>query len=194
MTLKITCNEHYPWTMDADYLAHITAQDNIKLVIMGKDPFPEGATGIPFCKSSWEEQLNPTSSGFVVFRSLGLTEPKGKLERFTTPSGCFFDLAMKGIVFLNLSYCFIGGPIRKQRHRKELIEGFKINEKFLKRAGNIVICGEANKNRWNGFDGEVNEVVHPDIRNGISQYRSIGESWLETWSFNSLNKLYTLNL
>lgn len=179
--------------MNDKYLTHICNQPEIKLVIMGKDPFPKGATGIPFCKPSWEEQLNPTSSGFIVINSLGIS--RNHLEAdFVTPTNCFFELASKGIVFLNLSYSFIDGSIRKEKHQVELRKGFETNEKFLLRANKILLCGEANKNRWNGFDAEVDEVVHPDIRNGISRYERIRKDWLATWSFNSLNTRYNLNL
>jgi len=180
--------------MDEEYLNHIKTLDQINLVIMGKDPFPVGANGIPFCKETWKEQLNPTSSGFIVFYSLGLTQRKLEIE-FETPTRCFLYLATKGIVFLNLSYELIGGKIIRDRHQKELREGFEINEQFLKKAANIVLCGEANKNSWNGFKhANINEVVHPAIRNGISPHKRIREAWSDTWSCNSLNNRYNLYL
>jgi len=181
--------------MDEAYLTEIEAQAKIKLVIMGKDPFPKGANGIPFCKNTWKEQLNPTSSGFIVLNSLGITRRNLETE-FKTPTDCFLYLTTKGIVFLNLSYCFIGVgvSIRKHRHREELREGFKINEKFLKKADNIVLCGEANKNRWNDFkNSKINEVVHP-ARNRNSPDPKIRERWQKSWSFNSLNDRYNINL
>jgi len=44
-----------------------------ELVIVGKDPYPSAAMGIPFCKPSWTMMANQTISGFHVLNSLALT-------------------------------------------------------------------------------------------------------------------------
>ncbi len=113
----------------------------ISLVIMGKDPFPSGATGIPFCKEDWDEQTKLTCSGRTVLDSLGIDLECAK-ENFNSPSLLFEALRKEGILFLNASYRFIGGRIRKRdpQHQSYLEEALNINIPILSAAQNIILC------------------------------------------------------
>lgn len=180
--------------MNPSYLNHIRDQNQIRLIIMGKDPYPTNANGVPFCKPTWTEQLDSSYSGYHIFRSLGI-ESKSLETSFDNPIDYFIFLSFRGIIFLNLSYSYIGGPIRRARHNAQLREGFNINRPFLETASNIILCGEAKKNRWNGHNYSNSiEVVHPDIRNRNSRYQSIRENWLSNWSGNSIANRFDITI
>ena len=73
----------HPIQNPTDYLAPVKGQ-SLRLAIVGKDPFPSGATHIPFCKASWHEQRQANSSAQYVLASLGYD--MAHLEkRYATP-------------------------------------------------------------------------------------------------------------
>lgn len=182
--------------MNEEYLRAISELDEIKLVIMGKDPFPTNPNGIPFCKPTWDEQLAANSSGFVVLNSLGVDRVDQK--KFTEPRELFLELANHGIVFLNVVYEYLGGNklrMRNPQHLNWRELAFEINEPLLDQAENIVLCGEAEKNRWNGVVyPNAAEVVHPEIRNRISPVESTRQDWERNWSANSISDRFNLDL
>lgn len=163
----------------------------ISVAIVGKDPFPTDAIGVPFCKSTWSEQWKNNSSGFHVLNSIGISEITR--NGFLSPIDCFNFLALNGVVFLNISYRFIGEPIRRGRHINQMQQAFQINRPIMQMAGLVLLCGEAEKNRWNDFaHPNYREIVHPDNRNRISRYQSTRDQWSENWDANALNRRLNL--
>jgi uracil DNA glycosylase len=180
--------------MNEEYLRIISELEEIKLVIMGKDPYPTNPNGIPFCKPTWNEQLAENSSGNIIFNSLGIVHINQEL--YLEPKDFFIELATQGVVFLNLIYEYLeGNKVRKNRHRILLADAFRINQPYLDITEHIVFCGEANKNRWNDvlYDNAI-EAVHPDMRNRNSPVHRISENWLQFWSSNSLIVRFSLSL
>jgi len=168
------------------YYNYIKKLEKIKIVIMGKDPFPKDATQIPFCKPDWEKQNKKNSSGYIVLKALGI-KPDDEQLNYNTPQDLFFDLANKGVVFLNLIYERVGRQIRKHQDGEKLYEGFKINKPILEKAYKIILCGEAKKNKWNNYKNKnIVEVPHPDIRNKHNQH--IKEDWINIWEKGELFK------
>lgn len=174
------------------YYDLITSLDKIILVIIGKDPFPTNATGIPFCKSEWKDQISKNSSGRVVLESLGITlentEHIGK-----NPADLFMNLARNGIVFLNISYDTITGKMQKIRDAKKRSNAIRTNKPIINKAEIIILCGEAKK--WNiTKHSNIIELIHPDPRNKINRYKKVRQEWNETWGENQIKERYKLNI
>lgn len=180
--------------MDQEYLNRLNQQNHFNLVIMGKDPFPTNPTGIPFCKSTWREQLSQNSSGYHVLNSIGINFD-GIEIRFDRPRDLFMVLAENGIAFLNLSYQLIGGKIRKHKHRTPIQTAFRLNLPILNNSTTIILCGEASKNRWNHYIHEnILYFVHPDPRNSVSANQLVRDNWWRTWEVNALRNLVNINV
>ena len=161
--------------------------DQIPLVIVGKDPYPNASTTIPFCKPDWVQQLRDNTSGRHVLNSLGV--PLDTIaEQYATPAALFEALRKAGVVFLNASYCPISGSFRKERHREFIDAAYKINQQFLTKATLTLFCGQAKKTRWILPESDLaprKNVVHPDVRNRAN--RKTKERWHEIWSRNKLS-------
>ena len=54
------------FALEESYLDICAKMNKIDLVIMGKDPFPNDAMGIPFCKKNWELLSNKVQAGFNI--------------------------------------------------------------------------------------------------------------------------------
>ncbi len=162
------------------YLGSVPYVD-IRLAIMGKDPYPTDATGIPFCKPTWDQQLYGNCSGRYVLLSLGFEEETIR-AKYNAPINLFEDLLGHGIVFLNASYEYIGNTISKKRHLPYLQESYKHNKPVLDSASVILCCGEAKKIRWvvPATDERFLTVIHPDVRNKRS------DRWKEWWDKDAL--------
>lgn len=178
--------------MNESYRSLINSKTKYRIAIVGKDPFPTNATGIPFCKPTWPEQLQENSSGFHVLNSIGVIELIDEVK-FPRPFDFFSFLISKGIVFLNISYEYIGGPIKRSDHRTQLDQAYLINQPIMNSSDIVVLCGEAKKNRWNGFrHPSIIEVVHPDNRNRISRFERIRNEWRENWLASALKEKFEL--
>lgn len=183
-------NNHHP--LPPDYLQVLENSLTIRLAIMGKDPYPTAPVGIPFCKADWESQFDGKCSGGYVLNSLGLN-PETLVNEFDQPVDFFMFLAQREIVFLNLAYHYIGGPIRKMRHHDVLLYAKDINTPILNRSQHIILCGEAKKNEWYDRVREnAQKVCHPDNRNRINPNRY--EEWVRWWSPNALKDKYSLSI
>ncbi|MDA0149534.1 hypothetical protein [Vibrio sp. LaRot3] len=89
--------------LNEDYLKEALSVSTVRLVILGRDPYPNGAENIPFVKASWDD-LKKGSAGYSIFSSLFGCIPKSD---YATPSDCAFALLKFGIVLLNASYHYL---------------------------------------------------------------------------------------
>jgi len=178
-----------------EYINALNSRNGYCLAIMGKDPYPTGAMGIPFCKSNWDEFCSKNVSGLDVLKSLGVNIKVVRCQ-FKSPSEYFIYLAKeKGIIFLNLSYYFLDSACRKSTHSSELQEAESINKNYLYNSQNIILCGEANKIRWyKSSYKNLHSVVHPDNRCKISPYENIRNEWYEWWSEDSLKNKFKIEI
>lgn len=159
---------------------------------MGRDPYPSSPNGIPFCKKTWKELKYKSSSGYHVLNSIGINL-EGIEQQFDTPNDLFFYLAKNGIVFLNLSYDFIGTntKIKKKVHSEYLNKAYLINKPIMDKSEILILCGEAKKNKWNNYTHHnCSECIHPDVQN--RKYNK--QLWDKRWNQDSLKKEYNLKL
>ena len=173
------------------YFEGIPSTD-LKLAIVGKDPFPSCAIGIPFCKPTWEQQFAINCSGRYVLLSLGI-DPATAQTAYAAPAHLFDYLRTLGIVFLNASYIHLDSKLRK-RHLCYMQHAYQINRLFLNNAQTVLYCGEASKIRWITpitRDGSYS-VVHPDVRNKVHPHRSV--CWLSWWGDGVLRDKLSLNI
>lgn len=154
--------------------------NGVQLAIVGKDPFPTKPNGIPFCKSSWDEQFADNCSGGHVLLSLGIRQ--SVRDCFDNPTECFINLRDHGVVFLNASYRFVGAPLTKKRNMIDLTEAYQRNKEVLTNAEVVLYCGEASKVRWvASIDRQGSYcIVHPDVRNRANPLTKC--RWQEWWS------------
>lgn len=167
--------------------------ESVRLVIMGKDPYPTRATGIPFCKADWTQQSEVNNSGNYVLRSLGIDIGVAE-NQFPRPQDLFESLRDEGIIFLNASYVFIGAPLRRKHHLAHMQRAFFLNQRFIESADNTILCGEAKKCHWvtSLNMSRAVEVVHPDLRNRNNP--KTRERWSQWWSPCAIAKRFNLTL
>ncbi len=178
---------HHP--LPESYLTIVSTIINVKLVIVGKDPFPTAPTGIPFCKGSWEEQLKDNNSGYHILESLGINLEYAKTN-YITPSGLFHKLASKGLVFLNCSYHFLDAKGLPTKDHSYVDKALTVNEPIIRKADNVLLCGESKilEKKIIGINC-FHSAVHPDIHN-----RSIRPiKWNYWWKRNAIKQFFDLN-
>ncbi|MET2947768.1 hypothetical protein ABXV18_06670 [Vibrio owensii] len=180
-----------------EYYDRASECSSFTLCIMGKDPYPQDAIGVPFCKPDWESMIADNCSGYHVLKSLGIFRDEQSLERlrnlYSQPIEIFLKLLDLGIVFINLSNVFVGEVIRKGRHREHLVDTLDLNKPILDKSDHVILCGEAWKHTWYGdWDDSFYFVVHPDIRNRNKPQTSTW--WTCWWGSNALVELLGLDL
>lgn len=176
---------HYP--LPENYLKIANAITRVKLVVVGKDPFPKAPTGIPFCKTSWAEQLKDNNSGYHVLKSVGVNLEYEKTN-CNVPSDLFCNLARKGVVFLNCSYHFLDTRRLSQKDYIYVEKALPVNEPIIRKADNVLLCGEAKilEKKIIGVSC-FHKVVHPDIQN--RKFRK--DKWNFWWSENAIKNFFT---
>lgn len=176
--------------MPKSYAEIVGTITNIKLVIVGKDPFPTAPIGIPFCKTSWEEQLKDNNSGLYVLRSIGVNLEYEKTNCIA-PSNLFHKLARQGVVFLNCSYHFLDTDGLPKKDHIYVDMALTVNEPIIRKADNVLLCGEAKilEDKIKGVNC-FHRSVHPDIRNRNSRQ----PEWLEWWADKAIKQFFNLSL
>lgn len=112
----------------------------VRLVLLGRDPYRTGATGVPAFKDDWIA-LNKRFAGYNILCSL---LGKETLSDACAPRLLAFQLAEKGIVFLNCSYHYLSKErICRDKHGRYAELAYKENRVFLARAGRVILCGQA---------------------------------------------------
>lgn len=163
------------------YFDNLIMTDKIRILIIGRDPYPNGSMGIPFCKDEIGDLRKHNCSGKYLLKGLGVD-----IDNETrNPNDIFFDLLKtKSVGFVNASYFFIGtgkpkryqvkfsNLINQQIFRKsEFIIMTNSAEKLLRTRDKKIIDGYKPiddieikmpiKNNWG-------TVCHPDFRNANS--------------------------
>jgi len=172
--------EQYP--LDADYRTLAASSKQIRLVLLGKDPYPTGPTGIPFVKDNWAT-LNKNSAGYNVFCSLC---GKETLSQSPSPRALALELAARGIVFLNCSYHYLRKEVlNKYKHFRYVKLAYEGNRIFLERADRVILCGQAYPMlAWVKHDLNMDKyksAPHPSrqARNRINDQSQWDEYWQE---------------
>lgn len=151
----------------------------IKLVVVGKDPYPEGALGLPFAKKDMSSQ-DKCDSGFVILWALGIAFfPQNKDD----VNKLYKELLQEGIVFLNVSYKYLGKrvPLEKSIHLPYLHCANSFNKIILDHAQSVLLCNSAK----NGFlwPNNLNKKTKPAnimIENHPSGNNA--KQWKQTWA------------
>ena len=170
------------------YLKEALSVSTVRLVILGRDPYPNGAEHIPFVKVSWDD-LKQGSAGYNLFSSLFGCIPKND---YATPSDCAFALLQFGIVLLNASYHYLEKEtISQKRHLGCIDKAFGINLSILERSKLILACGDAHQmlDMVATFDHVVVKVPHPTTQSRNSP-NTDKELWDSYWCPHMLNKQF----
>ncbi len=167
---------------DKNYLNTIR-KSTVKNGIIGRDPYPKGAIGIPFCKKLWPD-IDDRSAGLFILNTFY------KIDKNIDPVFLFHEMAHNGTIVINASYYILGEPYKASVHKKCVDEAWDtINKDLilsLNSEGNIYLCGDAGKMLKHIFDDKeikqsikatVKYVSHPCL-----QSRNRNKSrWDETW-------------
>lgn len=190
------------------YLDGVANLRSVQLVIVGKDPYPNDATDIPFLKTRMDALFKPNCSGGIVLEAIGCNADflceKYKDDKEGTLK-LFLSLRDKGIVFLNAIYrtdpTEIGSRIGKARDLAALKEAYeKYNEPVLQKAQHVIYCGEAKKvQQWvegapQVDDKNIHAVPHPDKRNSYSKHDEVQKKYKKWWSPGKLRRKLGLEL
>lgn len=165
------------------------------MVVVGKNPYPQGATGIPFIKPCWEEMRDTNCSGRYVLESLtGLTIEEIEKLSPSPREFAFQLLEQAGVVLLNAAYS--KGPWRA-KYRRESWENS--NHKVIAHAANkgaqVLLCGQARvieswvkkENLWPSC------APHPSLQSRASLTRTKSEDiWDSCWTRGSLKEAFDL--
>jgi len=161
--------------------------DKLQLVVVGQDPYPNGANGIAFCKNTFDELLDQYCCGKDVLFSLGIDVKNASIE-FKSPVDFFeYLLVEKGIGFINVNHKLFS-------ENKDSSEEFiPFNEAFLSKAENIAILGETlSKDVFFKYYPQYKEAksfVHPSGK----ARNSFPLKWETVWGTNFLQKTYFPN-
>lgn len=177
-----------------DYVESIELK-RVRLVIMGKDPYPESATGIAFCKPDWPALMADNCSGRYVLQALGINLTVESASGQLPPHDLFKRLAQAGVVFLNASYSEdVGKRFTKARKLDALREAYDLNKPIITAAKTVIRCGEAFRMDW-ALDSKEEkrqfcDVVHPDKRNSYNSHTKV--RWAQLWGTpSSLSKTWS---
>jgi uracil DNA glycosylase len=170
----------------SSYFKKIAGIDNFKLVIVGQDPYPQYATGIPFSKPSWND-LKKNHSGHYVFASLAGPDYS---EKFETPDEFVMFLADKKIALLNASYDYMQGQSpSKKRHLAFVEKAMSRNMDVINKAGKVLLCG-GKTTKMCGWVGVVpdNEKIFA-VPHPAPYGRQNEEVWKNYWDDYALSKV-----
>lgn len=155
---------------------------SVRIVIVGRDPYPQGAMGIPFCKKTWKE-LDNRSAGRIILKTYH--EININLE----PVDSFYAMAQNGIIVVNASYFILGERYTLNKHYIYVKESWDlINKKIflnLNKSVQILLCGDAKKMLNKeflieaGVVAKIKEVSHPCLQSRNKN----SKKWDETWTF-----------
>ena len=165
-------------------------KNNLKLVILGKDPYPSERNGIAFCKDSFSK-MNKSCSGRYVIESIMEEDFDDIKDMYNekTPIDLFTDLLDKGVLFLNLSNKLLTDS---DEINKNLTETLAENKQYLPKAGNFTFikCGKFREKFFREnyliYSEKHEIVIHPDVRNKYQRT----ERWDSYWKKGVLKKLY----
>ena len=186
----------YPYYgLDEEYKKICTDLKEIKLVIVGKDPFPTDAMGIPFCKEKWD-MFQKNQSGIKVVESIDKDYEK---KKNMAPKAYFMYLAENGMVLLNASYYFLEGEkVSRKRHFEFVRKSLKINFPFLCKADHVFLCGDAYKMiNWvvDGLSDKKHKVMHPSPQAyNSARGKDKKQEWKKYWSPGVIQKMLKLKL
>lgn len=165
----------------------------IKLAIVGKDPYPDGAIGLPFAKKDMTSQ-DKCESGYVILWALGLFFfPQNEDD----VNNLYNRLLQEGIVFLNVSYKYLGKreSLKKSVHLPYLQCANSINKIILDHAQSVLLCNSAkNGFLWTNNLNEKNLSINFKIKNHPSGNNA--KQWCQIWAENRgcLTKLFANKL
>ena len=159
--------------LEKEYLEALNTKANFTYCIVGIDPYPNGATGIPFMKESWDNFINARYSAKQLFFGLGFELDK-ESKKYKSPKEFYLDLVKKGYAFLNLSYSLL-----PKNNKVGLIEaGFRINKPILDKSNNIVFVTKTgyklSQKFYSGYKN-ITVVPHPKARQNRQWGNQIGD-------------------
>ena len=159
----------------------------IKVLIIGQDPYPANSNGVAFCKDSYYELYQEGCSGGTVLKSLGLTKEKSRLISRKNPKNLFYELLTScGICFINV-FNTVYDQIPVEQIDKAAHDARENNLHLAEKANVIIILGKG-KTRLT-FEEYYPEVkytyclIHPSLKNKDEQ------EWKDTWDTNFLENL-----
>jgi len=168
-----------------EYQEKLQSIDQLKLVIVGQDPYPVGANGIAFCKNTFGELEDFRCCGKDVFHSLGIDLEHAKTE-LSTPIELFMDLLDQGIAFINVNHELFSANSNVEKYKD-------YNNQFLSKADKIVVLGlstakTAFLQHYSNYSN-VSYLIHPSGRNK----NSTPEQWNAIWANTYLKNNYLTN-
>ena len=171
------------------YYSAARALEKIELLIIGQDPYPEGAIGVAFCKSSLYGLYQEGCSGGLVMSSLGYSRQKS-FENYKNPEAMFYDLLVsKGVCFININNQEFK-KLSLDQILKTTKEARDFNIDLVKKAKKIVLLGKGQTSAYfsklyEGFKPDV-ILVHPSL----NARQDSEKEWDETWKGNTLQRIY----
>lgn len=158
-----------------DYISVVNSLQNIKLLVVGQDPYKIRATGIAFCKPTWLEYLDDQYSALTLFCSLGINLKKAfyDVSHFPTPKEFFIWLAEKHKVV------FVNALIKKANKRKNDISDPN-TPIWLNKADYSILCGKVAQSILTKKEDLSHIYVdHPSGLNRTNPHTS--SSWFQFW-------------
>ena len=175
---------------DEEYLEAIIRNveaNRIKLVLIGLDPFPTGAIGIPFCKASWSKLKK--ESGYRVFSSLTGSTDLEKDFANCTPKGKALELVNEGIILLNSSYQLLNKSCDKKLVKKQ---AFAFNKFIIDKASDEQVLCLGNKSWGITKSLYVTETKLKHVKHPSARPKDRDSSWQKYWNVGCLKAMFTL--
>ncbi|MCH7333858.1 hypothetical protein [Acinetobacter modestus] len=170
-----------------DALVEIYENGNIKLLIIGLDPFPNDPIGIHFCKNSWAKMKN--GSGYIVFNSI--LDLETHIELNDSPKDLVINLAREGVILLNSSYRLLKN-LKGEAKENAKKEGFEFNKLFIDKViDQHVIClgkGYTFTKKYLKNNSKLIKVYHP----ATYHFKRGNPLWKDYWNKGCLKSKFDL--
>lgn len=163
----------------------------IKLLIIGQAPYPDGANGVAFCKDTHVEFFDASCCGNLLMSSMGLTEDYIKLN-FISPKELFIYLLQKEqICFININNKAFTKSSETDKRNVLLTKA--LNLKYVAKAKHILLLGIGHtkfnfQNYYSEFDFEM-AIIHPSLSaKDIDPTSQKRKQWDKAWGSNFIER------
>jgi uracil DNA glycosylase len=169
------------------YYQKANSLDEIKVLIVGQDPYRTNSNGVAFCKDSYYELYREGCSGGTVLKSLGLTKEEARLFSRKNPKNLFYELLTTcGICFINV-FNTVTEQISVEQRDEVAFDARVNNLPLMEKANLIIILGKGKtKSAFEEYYPKVKYthcLIHPSWRNKDEQ------EWKDTWATNFLENV-----
>lgn len=169
------------------YKGLIKQKVEIHFLIVGQDPYLNGANGVAFCKNSHYEFFQDDCCGNFVTTSLGLNKEQIRAN-YKNPKVMFYDLLLtKGIGFINICDKLLS-KLNIDELENAILETKSANSEALGKAKKIILLGRGKtRSYFTKYYSEYKSdyvLLHPSL----NAKKDNEDEWNKIWNSNYIER------